>query len=373
MTASGSQSLRILHVIAPAPVGGAESVIQALAPEQAAMGDSVCIAAVVEARDTAARRLFSPLREYPLRLEEIVVSARGYLREARALEAVARSHQPHVLHTHGYRSDLVAGLVGGWVGIPRVSTIHGFTGGGHRGRFYERLQRFMLRRFEAVVAVSPALVDELVTAGIPASKLHFVRNAWRPKSARWERAEARERLGIGRTGFHIGWVGRFSWEKGPDVAVRTLATANVGEMTLHFVGDGPMKATVLALADDLGVRERVRTHGLIHDAARFMSAFDVLLLTSRTEGTPMVIFEAMAAEVPVIATAVGGVPDVVEGAGWLVPPDDPGATADVIRDVRDRPQEARRRTTEARRRLDREFSTREWAQRYRTVYGSALP
>src|SRR5438128_119439 len=104
-------------------------------------------------------------------------------------------------------------------------------------------------------------------------------------------------------------------------------------------------------------------------AGRLLRAFDVFALTSRTEGTPVALFEAMAAEVPIVAAGVGGVPDVVStGEALIIPPEDPRAVATALREVFRNRAAARRRACAARERLEREFGLALWLQRYEAVY-----
>jgi glycosyltransferase involved in cell wall biosynthesis len=117
------------------------------------------------------------------------------------------------------------------------------------------------------------------------------------------------------------------------------------------------------------VEQCITWHGVVPDAGRLLRAFDVLVLSSRTEGTPMVVLEAMAAGVPIVATRVGGVPDVLSSAdAMLVPPEDPAALAAAIRAVHDHPDAARSRADSARRRLDTEFALAPWLARYEAIY-----
>jgi glycosyltransferase involved in cell wall biosynthesis len=107
----------------------------------------------------------------------------------------------------------------------------------------------------------------------------------------------------------------------------------------------------------------------VTEAAPLFPAFDVFVLSSRTEGTPIVLFEAMAAGVPVVATAVGGVPGVVSPAeAVLIPPGDPASLAAAIRTTLRDPAAARERTRAARQRLEREFGAQPWLERYDVVY-----
>ena len=178
---------------------------------------------------------------------------------------------------------------------------------------FEWLERRAWRGFDVVVAVSGPLRDRLVRSGVPEAVVELCPNAWSGTEP-LDRASARERLRLRPTGRLIGWVGRLSAEKGPDVMVRTLARlpADVGAV---MIGDGPERAALAQLASELGVSARIQWAGSVQRAGECTAAFDAFALSSRTEGTPMVLFEAMAARVPIVATAVGGVPDIVSARG----------------------------------------------------------
>ncbi len=363
---SGSAPLRVVHVTAPAPAGGLESVIQSLVPAQAERGQRVTVVAVVVPGDVAADRLFAPLRVLPVRLEALELPARAYLGELRGLARIIRDAGADVVHTHGYRSDVTGGTAARLLGRPRVSTIHGFIGGTSRGRLYEAVQRRMLRAFDAVVAVSSPLVAELRAVGIAPERIHRIPNALGGDAPTLEREEARASLRLEAGPRHVGWVGRLGLEKGPDVAVEAVAALARSDVVLSFVGDGPMRGELETLARERGIQERVRFHGLIEGAGRLMPAFDALLLSSRTEGTPMVLLEAMAAGVPIVATRVGGVPDVVEGVGRLVEPCQPEALAHALGQVLDADRDALGRA--GRRRVAERFAPGPWAEAYDRVY-----
>src|SRR5439155_14763401 len=135
------------------------------------------------------------------------------------------------------------------------------------------------------------------------------------------------------------------------------------------IGDGAERRPLAAQARRLGLDGRVRWHGVVPDAAPLFAAFDLYVLSSRTEGSPMVVFEAMAAGVPVIATDVGGVPEMLtpEEAAF-VPPEHPAALAAAIRAAYRAPAAARARAARARERLCRDFGTERWCERYDGIY-----
>lgn len=183
------------------------------------------------------------------------------------------------------------------------------------------------------------------------------------------REAARAELGIGRDEFVAGWVGRLSAEKGPDVMVDAVSVLAPMGIRFSMVGDGRLGDALRRRAAMRGVTPYIRWHGVVPEAARYLPAFDVLTLSSRTEGTPIVLFEAMAAGVPVVATAVGGIPDVVsDREALLVPPGDLAALTRAILQVRDDPVAAEIRATQARERLGHDFAAGPWIERHLAIY-----
>jgi len=375
LTAAGDAApgrrLSILHIVAPAAVGGLESVVRALAAGHVAAGHRVRVAAVMDRAPGGPHPFLDGLAAAGVETEAVVVPGRGYVAERRAIARICAAFAPDVVHTHGYRPDVIDASVARGRGTATVTTVHGFTGGGWRNRLYERVQLLAFRRFSAVVAVSRPLLGRLAAAGVSPARTHLIPNAVVPSAdSSVSRADARVALGLGTDRFTVGWVGRLSREKGPDVLLAALAGVD-GPVSAVVVGDGRERAALRAQAMALGLDATVTWAGAVPDAARWMRAFDVVVLSSRTEGTPIVLLEAMAAGVPVIATAVGGVPDVVTSAeAILVPPDAPAALAGAIARVRDQPAEARDRAAAARVRLETVFSPAVWLSAYASLYAA---
>jgi glycosyltransferase involved in cell wall biosynthesis len=364
----------LLHVVAPADVGGLERVVQTLARGLASAGHDVHVAAVVAGRGAGAgagadHGFLASLAEAGVGTHCIPAGGRAYVRERRAVAELCRRLRPDAVHTHGYRPDVVDAPAARRLGIPVVTTVHGFTGGGWKNRLYEQLQCRAFRRFDAVVAVSQPLVERLVRAGVPAERIHGVSNAWPDAEQPLDRAAARQALGIPPDGLVAGWVGRLSYEKGADVLLDALLHLVDLPIVVSVVGQGIERAALQCRARRLGLDQLILWHGSRRDAGRLFRAFDVFVMSSRTEGTPMVLFEAMAAGVPVVATRVGGVPDVVSPEeAALVPANDPVALAAEIRAVYRNPAASQERALRARERLRRDFSIAPWVGRYEAIY-----
>ena len=358
----------VLHIAAPAEFGGLERVVQALALGFRGLGHDVHVAPVVTAAG-ADRSFLEPLSGAGVHTHPLVVPARGYFQERAAIAELLRHVRPDVVHTHGYRPDVVDAGVARRLGIPLATTVHGFTGGGWKNRFYERLQNRAFRRFDAVVAVSRPLVEHLRRAGVPRGRIHEVPNAWDGAVSPLDRAAARRALGLPPDGFVVGWVGRLSREKGPDALLEALPQLADLPLVVSMVGNGVEQPSLQARAARLGLDGRIHWHGALPDAGRLFAAFDLFVLSSRTEGTPVVLFEAMAAGVPIVATRVGGVPDVVSPAeATLVRAEDPIGLAAAIRSVFQDPAAAARRAGAAHARLERDFSVAPWLERYEAIY-----
>jgi len=368
-----SDRLSVLHLIAPGDVGGAERVVHALASGQRRAGHRVTVGAVLSnGADHRSHPFLAPLERAGVETILLRVPPRAYRRERSACVELCRRLRPDVVHTHGIRVDVVDAAVARRAGMPTVTTVHGFTGGDFKMWVYERLWRRALRGFDAVVAVSRPLARDLERTGVPPGRLHAVPNAWPADDLPpFPRYEARQQLAVPDGRFHVGWVGRLTPEKGADVLLAALPLLADLPMVVSVVGDGRGRPQLQAAAARLGLGDRVRWLGNVAAAGRLFTAFDVFALSSRTEGTPIVLFEAMATSTPIVASAVGGVPDVLAPQeALLVGPDDPAALAQAIRAVHADPAAAADRARRAQQRLGSEFAPGPWLERYERIYRS---
>jgi glycosyltransferase involved in cell wall biosynthesis len=383
-TTASERPLSILHVLAPAPAGGLERVVQALARGQARRGHRVTVApiltppraagAAVAALTRAGEQEFlSAFDGTTVTVSPVAVGGRAYWQERARVAAIAGQCGALVAHTHGYRPDVVDAGALRALGVPVATTVHGFTGGGWRNRLYELAQRRAFRRLDAVVAVSDAMAAGLLASGLPATRLHVIPNAYAAPSPPLSRDAARAELGVPRDAFVIGWVGRLSREKGLDVLFDALMMLHDRPVVSVVIGEGRERSRLEAQASALPTAVTVRWSGLVCAAHRLYRAFDVFVLSSRTEGTPIALFEAMDAGVPIVATAVGGVPAVVTPSeAILVPSDHPTALAEALRAVSGDPSGARLRAAAASQRLVAAYGVDSWLARYDAVYDGII-
>ncbi len=258
----------------------------------------------------------------------IAVEDRGAwdLRVARRLLDVCRDEHVAVWHGHDYKSNALGLLLRRFWPMRLVTTVHGWGKVGGRSELYYRIDRLCLRYYESVVCVSEDLLQQCLACGVPASRCELIENGIDTEeyARRQTTAEAKRRLGLPAGRLHVGAVGRLSEEKGFDVLIRAVdRLLKEGlDVELLLVGEGEDRARLERLALDLGRQDRVRLLGYQPDARSVYEAMDVFALSSLREGLPNVLLEAMALEVPAVATRIAGVPRVVEhGAnGRLVEP-----------------------------------------------------
>jgi glycosyltransferase involved in cell wall biosynthesis len=270
------------------------------------------------------------------------------------LARLIRRERPQILHTHTAKAGTVGRLAARLAGRARppivVHTFHGHVLRGYfgpvRSRFFRWLERWLARDTTALIAVSPQVRDDLVALGVaPQEKFAVIRLGIELEERVADmdgRADTRRYLGIATDRFTVGWIGRMTAIKNTeDVLSAFKALRDRGiEATLCMVGDGPDRPELERRAHELGIMRDTLFLGYQQDVAPLYAAFDALVLPSSNEGTPVSVIEALAARTPVVATRVGGVPDVVrEGDdGFLVDPGDTDALAERLERLASDPQ-----------------------------------
>ncbi|HET9674277.1 MAG TPA: glycosyltransferase family 4 protein [Gaiellaceae bacterium] len=250
------------------------------------------------------------------------------------LAQLIRRERPTILHTHTAKAGAVGRIAALLAADARppivVHTFHGHVLRGYFGPLrtlgFRLLERWLARITTALIAVSPEVRDDLVRLGVaPREKFTVVRLGIELEQRiadRDGRDETRRVLGIGPDRFTVGWIGRMTGVKRTSdvlLAFKRLRERGV-DACLCMVGDGPERDQVERRAHELGIMRDTLFLGYQEEVAPFYAAFDAMILPSANEGTPVSAIEALAAGRPVVATRVGGVPDVVRDGedGFLV-------------------------------------------------------
>lgn len=367
--------MRVLHLISSGGMYGAEAVILNLSSAFAASQQGTAVIAAfahagqpIPALHTAAERNSLPAELVPCKGQADLSVLQGIR------ETVERTGAD-VVHAHGYKADIYSWLA--WRGRKRrpalVSTCHNWIDSDRVVRAYGAADRWVLRRFDQVVAVSEQVRDRLTSSGVSGGKVSLIRNGVlvAPFQAAGERRAA---AGIGRQ-VRVGLVGRLGAEKGIDVFLRAAqkVAARFPEAEFVVAGEGPLREELDNLIAALGLQGKVQLSGVQSDMPAFYQAIDLLVSASHYEGLPMALLEGMASGLPVVATRVGQVPAVVlEGrTGLLVPPADPDALADAMGRLVADPVLRTTYGVASQQRVTREFSAERMTAEYARVYEQA--
>jgi glycosyltransferase involved in cell wall biosynthesis len=368
-----TRPITIVHIAAPGLVGGLERVVQGLAAGHHRRGHAVSVISVIAPGDPEPHPFSARLRRDGVTVHELRYASKDFWGERRAVRGLLRQIRPDVVHTHGYRPDILHATTARGLSIATVTTEHGSSKLGGKTVVYEWLQRRFFRRFQAVVAVSSPIAERLAAEGVSQERVRVVPNGWAGGVEFVSREEARGRLGLPIEGTVIGYVGRLIPAKGPDVFAEAFLQLDDPGVSAVMIGDGSERPVIEAMSRESDAGARLMLAGHRDDAAPLFKAFDLFVLSSRTEGTPIVLFEALSAGIPTIVTAVGGVPDVVsERESRLVPSEEPSRLAQEMREALGDPEGSAQRATRALERLRTEFSAERWLSRHEAVYRSVI-
>ncbi|GJM20455.1 MAG: glycosyl transferase [Planctomycetota bacterium] len=262
------------------------------------------------------------------------------------LTRAIRERAPDVLHTHLLKADALGALAGARAGVPaRVSSKHNDERALLK-RSVGLVHGRLMRRVHRLIALSEHVRHFVAEhGGVPLERLQRIYYGVDPDGlqASRSRAEVRAELGLDPDTPVLVCVGRLAPQKDHPTLLAALAQLPP-EVTLLIVGDDPFgggRARLEAEAHRLGLGERARFLGIRHDVPDLLVASDLFVLPSLWEGLGLVFLEAMAVGLPVVATQVSAIPEVVEHGrtGWLVPPSDPGALAATLAEALSAPAE----------------------------------
>jgi len=295
------------------------------------------------------------------------------------LYRLLRREQVTILHASLFHASLAGRLVGRLARVPVILTWRQNVSLG--GRWREVINKWTSKLDDFVVAVSePARQAELKNAGFPKEKIELIYNCididlyTQTEPGEWE--AMRESFGIPPNTFLIGFVGRLHLQKGIDTLLEAFSqfAGDHTEARLLIVGDGELRSRLEIMAGSLGISGQVKFVGVRRNIPEILASLDLFVLPSRWEGLPLALLEAMAACLPVVATAVGGTPEVViDGeTGLLVPPGDPDALAQAIVFLIENPELRKKMGQAGRKRVAEHFTIQETVRKTEALYQKLL-
>jgi glycosyltransferase involved in cell wall biosynthesis len=369
--------IKVLHLISPKGIGGAERLV--LTYMKHFDRKSIDASLVVFSNETSGDSSFLTAAEgLGISMDTIRFGTPYSVSQLIDLYRIARRRCPHVIHAHGYKTDILGFAVARAMRLSIVTSVHGTHGLNGRSNTMLWIDEQLTRHFDCVITVSQEITDHLLLQKVPPGKMVTIRNIPPPQEyvLYEDTSSFREEMGIDACSNVVGFVGRLEHVKGCDQLIRAFAVLKevCRDPQLVIVGEGTERRALEKLAKETGLEKRIQFCGFRSDTARIYRSLDLLVLPSRHEGIPLTLLEAMAMGVPVVATKVGGMPEVVEDrvTGLLVDADSPEALAAAITEALEIKDETRARTLNARKMIEREYDVAEWAGKIQAVYENVM-
>jgi sugar transferase (PEP-CTERM/EpsH1 system associated) len=367
--------MRVCHVLHTMGVGGAEMLVARMIGRRPE-GIDFCVAVLDKIGDLGER-----VAATGIPVERVGRRAGVDLSLLRRLRHLYARLRPDLLHCHQYTPWFYGGWAGALSKLPVVFTEHGRHQPDHRRWRRVLFNRYLLAHTQAIVAVSHSIRDALVeNEMLPARRIEVVYNGVDEQTLYRDEAlrkRMRKQLGIPADTLVIGHAGRLMPVKNQSLLLRALALLRHKKPELNWLallaGGGALQGALSRQCSELALEDRVHFLGQRSDVRELLCAFDLFALPSFSEGTSVTLLEAMACGLPIVATAVGGNPELVEDGkqGWLVPSDDAESFATALlrlvdADRRARMGEAARREVEAR------FTEQGMTDSYLSIYDRVL-
>jgi glycosyltransferase involved in cell wall biosynthesis len=369
--------MRILHLIDSGGMYGAEGVLLTLMEGQRALGMATVLGSMGLIED-GQKPIEAEARRMSLDVEPLRTKRTATLSASVRLAACVKQGRFDVVHTHGYKPNILLALLPrSFRGAPVITTLHGWCAppGWSRLAAYESLERRLLRRLDACVFVARSMLDDPRVRARAIGRVAVIPNglAWRtpePPSSDDRIAKFCSETPV------IGSFGRLSEEKGYAELIEAVGRVRDRGRPVRLVilGEGPERRALEVQSSRLDLGDRVLMPGYVAHAGRYLPLLTAYVLASHQEGMPMTILEAMFAGTPIVATRVGAVPEMLGGGdgGALVDRSDPEALAHAIEGLLDAPEAAAAKAAAAQRRANADFSAAAMTRRYADVYDAVV-
>lgn len=301
-------------------------------------GAEVCFVTFVRGPETTENDFIREIRSRGIEVRVLSEKRAFDFNVLRKIRHTIRDFRPDIIQTHNVKSHFLVWLTREFRHYPWIAFQHGYTWPDFKMRVYNKLDRISLPEAHTVVTVCGPFADALEKNGVKRDHILIVHNSVQPFRASSPEvvADLRKNLNIDQNTVVLLAVGRLSREKGHADLLRALAViqqqVSIPKPVLVIVGDGPERGNLQNLTAELKIGERVIFVGQQSDVTRYYSLAEIVALPSHTEGSPNVLLEAMSAGKAIVATAVGGVPEIAEdgNTALLVQPHTPERFAEAL-------------------------------------------
>lgn len=364
---------KVLHIRSSSGFYGAESVLITLLNELSKYGKEVHLA-VIENYINQNRDLIEYAKQKNINTVEIPCTRRFDFNSIQKLVEFARENQVNCVHTHDYKSHLYGLLVAKRLNLPCFATLHGWVGNTTSLRFYQLIERILLKYFDTVVTVSPKMEKILRSGFLPLKNVRSISNGvdtniFHPgpfynckKTYRWS-----------KDNYVFGIIARLTEEKGHRLLLNAFNKVHASQSNtrLLIVGDGPERESLEAIVSSLNLSEVVCFAGTLSNINEIMRCIDCYVSSSTTEGMPMILLEAMASGTPIIATKVGAIDIILSNdTGILVNPNDTNELVKAMQYAAINVNKMRKMGELARQECTKQFSAEKQAASYLELYTS---
>jgi glycosyltransferase involved in cell wall biosynthesis len=364
--------MHVVHLMASPFYGGPERQMLGLAKH---LPSDVTSTFLSFAERGLAQPFIDEVRRHGFTANALLHNTPRYFACVGEVAACLRRLKADVLCCSGYKPDLVGWRAARRVGIPVVSISHGWTSATWKVCCYDKLDKIALRWMDKVVCVSNAQAEKVRLANVPEPKIVVIQNAIGEEAFVEPVALVRQEM-LGWFArpprWLIGAAGRFSPEKGFKVLIAAAAAVIQQRPEAGFVlfGDGPLRGDLEQLIAAHGMQNRFVLAGFRNDLSRFLPNLDLNVMSSFTEGLPVILLEAGAAGVPTVATSVGGIPEVIDDgqSGNLVPAGNASALAQRMLSLLDQEQDRQAMGRAASDRVRRDFSFTSMSVQYQDLF-----
>lgn len=283
----------------------------------------------------------------------------------------------NLIHTNGYFADILGIPMAKIFRIPHIATCHGYIDNDSTLKMYNKLDMMMLRFSDRIITVAESIKEKLIGQGVSEKLICTITNSVLTTDIAEgkmleRRTETRMRYNIDNDEIAIGYVGRLSEEKGLEFAIYAVKELiELGRrIKLVLIGDGPQRLKLENVAKDQNIKRTVLFAGFQSNVNDLLPGIDIFILPSLTEGTPMALLEAMSYGIPTVASAVGGVPKVIDDRknGMLVPPGDVNKLVEALNFLIENQKYRNELSVAGKVKVQQKYGLKNWIGSIETIY-----